>query len=704
MKNKILNYLKKQKKPMDAKALSLAFDMTSPDDFKALIKALNELERERKILLDDHYRYKVLNMSKTLTGKLDLKAKGYGFLIPDQKDIPDVYIPAHATLGAMNKDTVMIELSSHSHRRQEGRVIQIIKRYYNEIIGTVKLKQRHPILKPKDRSIKLPIYITKKSLHNINHNDVVKVLIHQYDHHALLGKVTEKLGEKDDPNLNVMIKTIQHGIDPIMPKKVIQEAETLDLSDISNRQDLSGLTTFTIDGEDAKDFDDALSIQTDDKGITLYVHIADVAHFVKPGSLIDLEAYERGTSVYLPTKVYPMLPEKLSNDLCSLKPNVHRFTVTCEMHFNKAYQMDEYKVYKSVIESNHRFTYKRVNHLFEGRKPSEEELSLLPLLRNLNTFAKTLRKSRMEKGSLEFETDEIYFSYDKSGKAKGIHIKERGDAEKLVEECMLKANQAVAMILKDKELPGIYRVHDAPERDTLERLRDIASHLGFEIESKDIESHEALQSLTKAFKSTPFEKGLTMLLLRSMQKAVYQDHQTPHYGLGFDHYTHFTSPIRRYPDLIVHRILDTFLFKQSTHQEKMTLTNQMQKIAKQSSLQERKALDLERDVISMTKAQTMVSKIGLTFEGIITSVVPFGLYVTLENTIEGLIHISKLTHAFFKYDETTHRLVSLESDEAYQLGDKIMVQLEKVHVFDGELDFILGDPNENHRPEQKGDL
>ena len=704
MKEKVLTYLKNHPKPIPAKALSQALHLTSPEAFKDLVKTLNELERNHAILLDEHYQYRYLKPSNTMMGTLDLKAKGFGFLIPEQKGIPDVYIPAHATLGAMNKDTVMIELISHHGRKMEGKVIQIIKRYYQEIIGTVKLKQRHPILKPKDRSIKVPIYITKKSLRNIKHNDVVKVMIHQYDHHALLGKVTEKLGEKDDPNLNIMIKTIHHGIDPIMPQKVIDEANKLDLADDTQRKDLTGLITFTIDGEDAKDFDDALSIKEDQEGLTLYVHIADVAHFVKPGSLIDEEAYHRGTSVYLPTKVYPMLPEKLSNDLCSLKPNVNRFTVTCEMHFNNALQMDAYTVYKSVINSNQRFTYTRVNQLLEGRKPTAEELDYLPVLKTLNTFAKTVRKERMATGSLEFETDEVFFGYDKKGKATSIHIKERGDAEKLVEECMLKANQAVAMILKDHEFPGIYRVHDAPERDTLERLKEIAEHLGFEVLNKDIEDHETLQSLVAAFKNTSFEKGLTMLLLRSMQKAIYQDHQTPHYGLGFDHYTHFTSPIRRYPDLIVHRILDTFLFKESTHQEKMTLKNKITEIAKHTSIKERQALDLERDVISMVKAETMVSKIGLTFEGIITSVVPFGLYVTLKNTVEGLIHISKFTHAFFKYDETTHRLISLETDEAYQLGDKIMIQLEKVHVFDGELDFVLGEQNENHRPQQKGDL
>jgi len=351
-----------------------------------------------------------------------------------------------------------------------------------------------------------------------------------------------------------------------------------------------------------------------------------------------------------------------------------------------------------VIHSNARLTYSRVNDLFKGKKPTEEEVQLLKILRPLNAFAKRLRKDRMEKGSLEFHTDEVQFTFDKNDQANQITIKRTGEAQHLIEECMLSANQAVASYLTTRNLPGIYRVHDAPERDTLEKLAEVARHLGFEV-SKDIENHETIQAMIEAFRETPFEKGLTMLLLRSMQKAIYQDHQTPHYGLGFDDYLHFTSPIRRYPDLMVHRILKTFVFNDAPRKEKEALRSQMTAVAAHTSAKERSALQLERDVVAMHKAETMRSKVGHWFTGIITSVVPFGFYVTLENTVEGLVHISNLGNEFFQFDDETLSLKSLESDKAYHLGDEVVIQLSKVHVYDGELDFVLGDPNESHCPE-----
>lgn len=697
MRQKILTYLKKHRQRFSLDALFQALNLSGPDAFKELAKTLNTLEEEHVILLDADYRYRYVKPATTLTGRLDLKTQGYGFLIPDDKELSDIYIPRGHTLDAMNKDQVMVELTLQKGAKKEGRVTAIIKRHYAALIGTLKLKSKRPYLKPKDKTIQIPIYVKKSALRSFQHNDIVMVEIKAYDPSYLLAEVSHKLGEKGDAGLNVLTKIISGDFDPVYPQAALDEAATLTMSESSSRTDLRSLETFTIDGADAKDFDDAISFIPGETGVTLSVHIADVTHFVTPDSAIDTAAFDRSTSVYLPTRVLPMLPEKLSNDLCSLRPNEDRFTVTCEMHFNQDHQLDDYTVYPSVIHSDARLTYQRVNQLFSGKKPSELELRLLKTLKPLNAFTQTLRAKRMATGSLEFHTDEAQFEFDKTGQASRIFIRTAGDAEKLIEECMLAANQAVAMHLTKHKIPAVYRVHDAPERDTLEKLAQVARHLGFEV-SKDIEDHATIQAMIHAFKDTPYEKGLTMLLLRSMQKAIYQAHQTPHYGLGFEDYTHFTSPIRRYPDLIVHRMLRLFAFDHGSDSLKEAYRRKMPSIAAHTSKQERKALDLERDVISMHKAETMRSKVGEWFNGIVTSVVPFGLYITLENTVEGLVHISKLGQEFFEYDALTASLKSLESDTAYHLGDQVMVQLKKVHVYDGELDFVLGEPSESHRP------
>lgn len=684
MQDQIIQHLKQRKMSMDA--LYQALLLVNADDYKALAKTLNQMEEDYLIALGPDFKYRYLTPSKVFKGTLDLKAKGYGFLLPEAEGYDDIYIPPGQTEGAMDKDTVLVEISGNFQRRVEGRVIKIIQRHYQNMIGTLIIKPKAAYVEPLDKSTPLPVKIKLKHTEGYHHLDRVEVKIYSYQKDHLKGQITRKLGSFKDADLDIQTKIFTFGFDPLFPSYVLEDAEKLSMKN-DERKDLRDLLTYTIDGDDAKDFDDAISFITTPQDTTLYVHIADVAYFVTPGSSLDNEALKRGTSVYLPTRVLPMLPERLSNDLCSLKEGVDRYTLTCEMHFNQNADLTGYDIYPSLIHSDARLTYTGVNALLESKKTPIQNKAIIHQLKAFHFFAMKLRQKRFEKGSMNFETDEVGFEI-KNHQAVGIYIKDRGDAEKMIEDAMLMANQVVAMHLSKHKIPALYRVHDAPEATALDRLEMISSHYGFKVKGH-LKSQEHLKALTDAIVGSPFEKGLTMMMLRSMQKAVYQDIKSPHFGLGFDDYAHFTSPIRRYPDLIVHRMLRMFAFEKGSEQEKKLYASLMPSFGEKTSAQERKALDLERDVISMHKAQLMASKVGETFKGIITSVVPFGLYITLDNAIEGLLHISSLNH-YYHYDEKTLTLKSLETDLAFQLGDEIVVQCKKVNVFEGEIDFVLG--------------
>ena len=685
MQDKILSQLKTKK--MSIEALYQALSLRTAEEYKELAKTLNQMEEAYLINLDGDFKYRALSPTKLFKGTLDLKQKGYGFLIPEAEGYDDIYIPAHKTFGAMDKDTVLVEISGAFSRRVEGQVIKIISRYTQTVLGTLIIKQKIAYVEPLDHTIQVPIKIKKKHTEGYAHLDRVEVNIYSYQKDHLKGQITRKIGSRNDADLNIQTKILTYGFDPIFSKALLQEADKLEMLP-DERTDLTHLLTFTIDGKDAKDFDDAISLVSNQASTTLYVHIADVSYFVKPGSSLDQEALHRGTSVYLPTRVLPMLPEKLSNELCSLKPGVDRYTLTCQMEFNKDQHLVDYQLYPSKIHSDARLTYQEVNALLAGKETSIKDSKLVETLKAFQTFAFKLRDRRFEQGSLNFETDEYGFEL-KNHKATRLFKLERGDAEKMIEEAMLMANQVVARHLFKEKIPSLYRIHDAPEADALDKLETIAQHFNFPV-SKPLKSQKNLKKLIDAMTGTPYEKGFTMVMLRSMQKAIYAAEKSPHFGLGFDDYTHFTSPIRRYPDLMVHRVLRRFVFDQAPVQERQLYESMMPSVAIKTSAQERKALDLERDVISMHKAEIMERKIGDIFPATITSVVPFGLYVTLEDGIEGLIHISSL-ETYFVYDEKTLSLKSLEADTTYQLGQTLVVQCKKVNVFEGEIDFVLGD-------------
>ena len=547
-----------------------------------------------------------------------------------------------------------------------------------------------------DNTINTDIIIKTNNLNGAKKFDKVRCKILNY---SLRGKiecvVTDVLGNKNDSGVDVLSKILKYNVDPVFSDEVLKEANKfgdVQKADYEGRKDLTNEMIITIDGDDAKDFDDAVNVKTLPNGnYKLSVSIADVSHYVTKGSILDKEAYKRGTSIYMPGRVIPMLPENLSNGVCSLRPNEERLTQTCDMEIDQSGKIVKYELYPSVIKSFKRMTYNQINKIFLGDvELSQEHVEIVGMLYEMRNLAKALKKNREKFGSINFETDESDITLDENGKAIDIQLRERGISESIIEEFMLKANQVVAEHIFWLNLPFIYRIHDKPTEEKLNRLLKMSNALGFKVKAKNEISNFELQKLVNKVHGTEAEKGMNLLMLRSMQKAIYSENNVGHYGLSFKYYTHFTSPIRRYPDLIVHRLLREYLYKgnQSTEVIDYYASN-MKDIAAQTSETERRAVLLEREVVDMKKAEYISQYINKRFDGIISSVTSFGLYVSLPNTVEGLVHITQLNDDYYHYDENLMLLVGERRKKIYRVGDKVTIQVMKANIVDGEVDFKI---------------
>jgi len=706
MKEKIIELLK-ENQSLSVEEIFSSFGETSSSDFKDLVKEINTLVEEYLIIENKQGNYSLIENTNFLTGTLDLKEKGFGFVIPDNKDQDDIFIGKDKVFDAMNKDRVLVYISKKRLGfRQEGEIRKVIERRFKYIIGTIDKKQNHSYLKCDDKTIKQKIIIKDRDLLGATHFDKVKCEITNYAFKGKIEcKVIQVIGKENDPFIDMISKLIKYDIDPYFSAEVLNEAEKLSFiydEKTSKRIDLRDDLIITIDGDDAKDFDDAVGLKINERGnYVLTVSIADVSHYVTRGSILDEEAYKRGTSVYFPRLVTPMLPEKLSNDLCSLKPNVERLTQTCEMEISKSGKVVNYNIYESVIKSKYRMTYTNVNLIFdEDKETILEYKEIFPMLHEMKKLAKALNDIRSSEGSINFETEESYIKMDDQGKAVDVLLRSRGISENIIEEFMLLANKIVAEHIFWLNLPFIYRIHEKPKPEKLERLLKMTQALGFKVKAKNEISNHELQKLLANIEGTQYEKGINLLVLRSMQKAVYSSENIGHYGLGFKFYTHFTSPIRRYPDLIVHRLLREYLYNEVQSTDVINYYQSVMKdIASDTSKKEYNAMIVSREVDDMKKAEYMSKYINKKFDGIISSVTPFGLYVSLPNTVEGLVHISSLHDDFYHYEESLLILVGERTKNIYRIGDNVKVQLVGVNIPDGEIDFkiLRWDNNENNR-------
>ena len=696
MRDDIINILKNSDKALTIYELQEKLDLHRVDEVKELSDELRKLEEDTVIYCSNKGRYMMLEDSHLRKGTLRANKKGFGFVVIENME-DDVYIAPENMNGAIHDDIVLVEITSKMNLdRLEGRILKVIKRQVERYIGEINFDSKgkgHITLD--DSKIKLNIEVAKdNSLNAVDGHKVVVELLKKLNNNLKYsGKVVEIIGHKNDPGVDILSIVYKYKINTEFPVDVKEEVKTLPMEvrdiDMIGRRDLRNMEIFTIDGDDTKDIDDAISIERLNNGhYKLGVHIADVSYYVKEGSPLDNEAMERGTSVYLVDRVIPMLPHELSNGICSLNPNVDRLAISCVMEFDHDGKQLDYQIFPSVIRSRIQMTYKKVNSILEDNIIPEEYVPYEKSLRLMAELADILRKMKIKRGYIDFEVDEAKILVDKNCKPTEVILRERGTGEKLIEDFMIAANECVATHIYFMALPFIYRVHEVPKEEKLRSYLSFVGSLGYQVpgDLKDT-SPKTVQKIIKYLEDKPEFKILSSLLLRSMQKAVYRPENLGHYGLASQCYTHFTSPIRRYPDTTVHRLLRTYLFNKEL--DMGTIRKWEQKlvyISEHSSDRERASVDCEREVEDMKMAEYMEEHIGEEYEGMISSVTSFGMFVELDNLIEGLVPLRDMKD-FFHYDEEHMSLIGERSHVKYTIGERILVKVVRASKEEKIIDF-----------------
>ncbi len=701
----LLNFMReKAYKPMTYQELEKHFGIENAADFKELVKLLNRLEDEGEIIRTRTDRYGVPERMNLIKGRLQAHAKGFGFLIPEDRELADVYIHANDLKGAMNGDTLLVRVTKGADtQRMEGEVVRIVKRANTQIVGTFESYETYAFVVPDDKRITRDIFIPQEGFNGAVSGTkvVVKLVTYPEGRSAAQGEVVEILGHKDDPGVDILSIIRKHQLPESFPDEVMAEAEavpdTIREEELAGRRDLRGETIVTIDGEDAKDLDDAVHVVKLPNGnYKLGVHIADVGYYVTEGSALDREAYARGCSVYLVDRVIPMLPHRLSNGICSLNPQVDRLTMTCEMEMDASGKLVAHDIYPSVIRTKERMTYTNVRKILVDQDPEvmERYADLVDLFRNMEELAAVLRQKRMNRGAVDFDFQESKVIVDENGKAVDIVKRERSVAERLIEEFMLVANETVAEHFHWLKVPFLYRIHEDPDSEKLQTFVNFVSNFGYAVRGKGNTVHpRALQTLLEEIEGTKEQTVISTMMLRSMKQAKYDAESRGHFGLAAEFYSHFTSPIRRYPDLVIHRIMREVIQSNNTLPDNRHsyLEERMPDIAQQSSERERVAVDAERDTEALKKAEYMMDKVGEEFEGIISSVTNFGMFVELDNTVEGLIRLSDLTDDYYHFHELQMALIGERTSRVFRIGDEVKVRVVRVSLDDYTIDFEMVD-------------
>ena len=681
--------------------------LTSIEEYQSLENILDSLVSDGILYYSEKKKkYLLLENSHLVKGNLILNDKGFGF-IEINKDAKDVYVNEKNINGAGDGDLVLFEYLNKDMTRPEGKIIKVIKRNYDPLVGEVIKIDNDYFVKPDKKGTN--IYIPRDNLNGAVEGH--KVVVEPIKDGKRVGKIIKIIGHKNDVGVDILSFVYEYNFSPTFPEEVVLELDSIpsylteeeinkELS--SGRRDLRDKEIFTIDGADTKDIDDAISLtKSEDNKYHLGVHIADVSYYVKEGSALDEEAYSRGTSVYLVDRVLPMLPHKLSNGICSLNENEDRFAFTCEMIIDNKGNVISYQIFKSIIRSRKKMTYEEVNKLLEENNPSDEYKPYEDTLRLMEELSKILRKKMIGRGYIEFESTEAKIKVDDACHPIEIEARVQRTGEELIENFMIAANETVASSIYYKNLPGIYRVHDKPDEKRLGDFMKFLSLHGYVVNGKSkIDSPKDLQHILKQLEKVPEVSVLHDMAIRSQSKAVYSDINIGHFGLGSKCYSHFTSPIRRYPDLILHRLLKNYNYNYSEKvieeaREALPIESE------HCSIREQDAQNCERDVDKMKKAEYMMDHIGEIYEGIISGVQEFGIFVELDNTVEGLIKVENIKGDYYIYDSDMMALVGKKSKKKYAFGDKITIRVVRADKDKSEIDFEVYNEKEENKGKKK---
>ena len=688
----ILDLMREEDRPLLLKEILRRLGLEKEQRHQAR-ETLKDLADGGKVVRIRGNRYGLSSKMNLVVGRVKTHPDGYGFVIPEAEGEEDVFIGPRNLKEAMHGDRVVARIESIRRKGKEGSVIRILERKTRKVVGKFMRAKNYAYVLPEDERILQEVYIPEGETKRARPSQIVVAEITQYpmERTRPVGKVTHILGYPDDPEIEPQIMIHKYDLPDRFTSAALKEA--LDLPPIPSphecrgRVDLRGIPTFTIDGENARDFDDAVSIERErEGGVKLYVSISDVSHYVEEGSALDDEAYLRGTSVYFPDRAIPMFPPELSNEICCLHPKVDRLTLTAELTYDGNGEGREVRFYPSVIRSNERLTYTGVRKiLVDGEMELRERFSpLLPSLDLMADLCRKLRRKRIERGTIDFDLPEPEVILNLQGEAEDIIRAERSLAHQIIEEFMIAANEAVARFMEEKGVPFIYRIHEPPKEEAMDEFRRFISHFGYKMKKEPGHSPKEIQRVLSDVKGRPEERVVNEILLRSMKWAKYSVKNLGHFGLASDGYTHFTSPIRRYPDLMVHRFLKKVLSGEAMRIQEEVLANK----AAHLSNRERVAMEAEREILNRYRVRFMKDKIGEEFEGVISGVTAFGFFVELKDIfVEGLVRVTSLHDDYYQYHEKRYALVGERTHKAFRIGDEVRVSLERVDVERRHIDF-----------------
>lgn len=704
MKEKILEILKEETKGQNINEINNKLHLRGMEEITELEDNLKELVTEGVLHMSKNREYMLMSNTKSLkVGKLRINKNGNGFVECEPEDI---FVHGNDLNGAINGDFVEVEIKTRLNDPEpEGYIRNILKRDLKTIVGEMVKDKKTLAFKPDDEKLNIAVKLTKESMKGcVEGHKVIISIIKEIGNRTFLGKVEKIIGHKNDPGVDILTIAAKHSIETEFSEEVKRELKNIPdevcENDLIGRTDLTKEMIFTIDGDDTKDIDDAISVKRDGKNYVLGVHIADVSNYVKVGSALYDSAFSRGTSSYLADTVIPMIPHQLSNGICSLNPEVIRLTISCVMTIDGNGKVISYDIFPSYIKSRKQMTYKNVNKILDENIIPEGYGEFADTLKLMHELSKILRQEKINRGYIDFGIDEAKVIQDENGKAIDIVKRIQGTGEKLIEDFMIAANETVATHISNMDLPFIYRVHDLPNAEKIEDFSNLIKQMGYQIHTNLSKiTPVTMQKLLNEFRDKDEFVILSDMLLRSMKKAIYSTNNIGHFGLASKNYTHFTSPIRRFPDLTVHRLLRTYLFENRIDMETINFNAKyLIDVAEHSSETEVNSVEAERDVLDMKMAEYMESHIGEEYEGIISGVTNFGMFVELDNLIEGLVHISTLD-GFYTYVPEMLSLISANKKNKYRIGDKVKIIVTNANKNQGIIDFELvkGEKNGNSK-------